>query len=64
MTYSEVAKSPRKNQRGGLKMPQVPKDKCQLTLEVAIKNGEFAKEAKAIKRKALLGQDVVQVFMS
>ena len=47
--------------RSGLKIQDVPKQQGQLTLEAAIKNGEFAKEAKAIKRKALLGQEVVQV---
>ena len=46
----------------GLKIPMASKEQGQLTLEVAIENGKFAQEARAIKRKALQEQDVIQVI--
>ena len=40
------------------------KDEVQLTLETAFEAGKLYKEAKQLKQKALMGQNVIQVGFS
>ena len=66
MSYSEAVKSPRNVElplkKGGLKLSTKP-DKGQLTLTAAFSAGQLYQESKALKRKALMDKEVIEVII-
>ena len=63
-TFAEAVKSPKKEKkavRSGLKLPVVPKEETQKTLEDAFTAGALYKEAKELKRKALMAKKEIKV---
>ena len=64
MTYSEALKSPRQEsstKRSGWKIKVSPKGDGQRTLEAAFDAGKLVREARKMKRKALMEQDQIEV---
>ena len=61
----EALKSPKKKaetaKRSGWKIQVAPKGDAQLTLEAAFDAGRLVKEARQLKRKALMEQDEIEV---
>ena len=59
-----MAKSPvkeKKPARSGLKLPVIPREETQRTLEDAFTAGAIYKEAKELKRKALMAKSEIEV---
>ena len=66
MTYSEALKSPRQGsntKRSGWKIQVSPKNDGQQTLEAAFDAGRLVREAKKMKKRALIEQDQVEVII-
>ena len=62
----DALKSPKANttKRSGWKIQVSPKGDAQMTLEASFDAGRLVREAKKLKRKALLEQDQIDVSLT